>query len=71
MRRPSATAVRRARRDRLRPERNVDDEHRQLLDAALSRDADKSAAMLAAHYRKTAQFIEHIISTQDRQALHA
>ena len=52
------------------PERNVDDEHRQLLDAALSRDADKSAAMLAAHYRKTAQFIEHIISTQDRQALH-
>ena len=53
------------------PERNVDDEHRQLLDAALSRDADKSAAMLAAHYRKTAQFIEHIISTQDRQALHA
>ena len=52
------------------PERNVDDEHRQLLDAALSRDADKSAACWA-HYRKTAQFIEHIISTQDRQALHA
>ena len=70
MRRPSATAVRRA---PARPPtgRNVDDEHRQLLDAALSRDADKSAAMLAAHYRKTAQFIEHIISTQDRQALHA
>ena len=71
MRRPSATAVRRAGATAYGPERNVDDEHRQLLDAALSRDADKSAAMLAAHYRKTAQFIEHIISTQDRQALHA
>jgi GntR family carbon starvation induced transcriptional regulator len=28
-------------------------------------------AMLAAHYRKTAQFIEHIISQDDRQAIHA
>ena len=53
------------------PERNVDDEHRQLLDAALSRDVEGSVAMLAAHYRKTAQFIEHIISQDDRQAIHA
>jgi len=26
--------------------------------------------MLAAHYRKTAQFIEHIISQDDRQAIN-
>lgn len=42
-----------------------------LLDAALSRDVEGSVAMLAAHYRKTAQFIEHIISQDDRQAIHA
>ncbi|MCV5555627.1 FCD domain-containing protein, partial [Escherichia coli] len=53
------------------PERNVDDEHRQLLEAALSRDVERSVEMLAAHYRKTAQFIEHIISQEDRQAIHA
>ncbi|KRC84901.1 GntR family transcriptional regulator [Achromobacter sp. Root83] len=53
------------------PERDVDDEHRQLLDAAISRDVDGSVAMLAAHYRKTAQFIERIISQPDSQARHA
>ncbi|KAG1247579.1 hypothetical protein G6F65_020089 [Rhizopus arrhizus] len=53
------------------PERNVDDEHRQLLDAAISRDIEGSVAMLAAHYRKTAQFIERIISQPDTQARHA
>ncbi|MFD4838035.1 GntR family transcriptional regulator [Achromobacter sp. NPDC058515] len=52
-------------------ERNVDDEHRQLLDAALSRDADRSAAMLAAHYRKTAQVIERILAWPGRQAASA
>lgn len=53
------------------PERDVDDEHRQLLDAAISRDVEGSVAMLAAHYRKTAQFIERIISQPDPQARHA
>lgn len=43
-------------------DRNVDDEHRQLLDAAISRDADRAAAVLAAHYRKTAQVIERLLS---------
>ncbi|HEY9269922.1 GntR family transcriptional regulator [Achromobacter sp.] len=49
------------------PERSVDDEHRQLLDAAISRDVEGSVAMLAAHYRKTAQFIERIISQPQSQ----
>lgn len=44
------------------PERNVDDEHRQLLQAAISRDADRAAAMLAAHYRRTAQVIEDLLT---------
>ncbi|MNT97451.1 hypothetical protein D3C72_2397800 [compost metagenome] len=50
------------------PERNVDDEHRQLLQAAISRDADRAVAMLAAHYRRTAQVIEHILTRPAGQA---
>ncbi len=42
------------------PERNVDDEHRQLLDAALTRNADLLVQTLTQHYRKTAQFIEEV-----------
>lgn len=53
------------------PERNVDDEHRQLLDAAISRDAPRSVALLAAHYRRTAQVIEEILSGTGRQAASA
>ena len=42
-------------------DRNVDDEHRQLLDAAIARDAERATALLAAHYRRTAQVIEDIL----------
>lgn len=53
------------------PQRNVDQEHRLLLEAALSRDADRAAATLAAHYRKTAQFIEQVLEQAGRQAASA
>ena len=50
------------------PERNVDDEHRLLLDAAISRDAERAAALLAEHYRRTAQVIERILAAPGEQA---
>lgn len=53
------------------PQRNVDQEHRLLLEAALSRDADRAAATLAGHYRKTAQFIEQVLEQAGRQAASA
>lgn len=43
-------------------QRSVDEEHRQLLDAALSRDAVRAGVLLAEHYRRTAQFIEAVLS---------
>jgi DNA-binding GntR family transcriptional regulator len=49
-------------------ERNVDDEHRALLDAAVMRDADCAAALLAAHYRETAQVIARILALPEGQA---
>lgn len=49
-------------------ERDVDDEHRALLDAAVSRDADRAVALLAAHYRETAQVIARILSLPEGQA---
>jgi len=53
------------------PQRSVDQEHRLLLEAAVSRDADRAAATLAAHYRKTAQFIEQVLGQAGRQAANA
>ncbi|MFC5420155.1 FCD domain-containing protein [Bosea eneae] len=38
--------------------RDVAFEHRQIMDAALARDADTAQALLAAHYRRTAELIE-------------
>ncbi len=52
------------------PQRNIDDEHRQLLDAAISRDVERSTAMLAAHYRKTAEFIQHIIEQGEQRVVN-
>ncbi|OAE59999.1 GntR family transcriptional regulator [Achromobacter xylosoxidans] len=49
-------------------ERDVDDEHRALLDAAVARDAGRAAALLAAHYRATAQVIERILALPEGQA---
>lgn len=38
--------------------RDVAQEHRQIMDAALARRADEAAALLAAHYRKTSELVE-------------
>ena len=40
------------------PERNELEEHRDLMDAMLARDADKAVALLDAHYQRTGQQIE-------------
>jgi DNA-binding GntR family transcriptional regulator len=41
--------------------RPVEDEHRALLDAALSRDAEAATALLAAHYRRTAEMVRRAL----------
>lgn len=38
--------------------RDVAQEHRQIMEAALARRADEAAALLAAHYRKTSDMVE-------------
>ncbi len=38
--------------------RDVAQEHRQIMDAALARRADEAAALLDAHYRKTSELVE-------------
>ena len=43
-------------------ERSVDAEHRQLLDAALAHDTERAIALLADHYRRTAEFIEVVLA---------
>lgn len=53
------------------PQRDVDQEHQLLLQAALSRDADRAIAALAGHYRETARFIEQVLTRADRQAASA
>jgi DNA-binding GntR family transcriptional regulator len=46
-----------------------DDEHRQITDAILARDADKAVSLLAAHLRKTSELVktvlEHGVPSQD------
>lgn len=41
--------------------RNVEDEHRAILDAAIERDAEKAADLLQTHYRKTGDFLSELI----------
>lgn len=43
-------------------ERNVGDEHRQLLDAAVARDAVLAAGLLARHYRATGRRVSHSLN---------
>lgn len=38
--------------------RDVAQEHRQIMEAALARRADEAAALLAAHYRRTSELVE-------------
>lgn len=42
--------------------RNIELEHKQIMDATLNRDVKKACALLAAHYRRTAESIEKVIS---------
>lgn len=41
--------------------RNVEDEHRAILDSAIERDIDKAAELLQTHYRKTGEFLSELI----------
>jgi len=45
--------------------RDVSQEHREIVDAALARDHKAATALLAAHYNKTAQLIENTLETLD------
>lgn len=38
--------------------RDVTQEHRRIMEAALARDSDEATALLAAHYRKTSEMVE-------------
>lgn len=40
------------------PARNVEDEHRSIADAVISRDTDKAVALLTQHFRRTGAFLE-------------
>lgn len=45
--------------------RNVSQEHHQIVEAALNRDADRAAALLADHYNRTTQLIEASLTQQE------
>lgn len=40
------------------PSRNVEDEHRAIMDAVISRDTDKAVGLLTQHYKRTGAFLE-------------
>ena len=40
------------------PNRKLEDEHRAIMDAAISRNADKAVALLAEHYQRSAMILE-------------
>ncbi|MGE4327167.1 MAG: GntR family transcriptional regulator [Pseudodonghicola sp.] len=56
------------RRATLRHERDVEAEHKAILDATLARDGDRAAALLAAHYRQTGAFLEQVLAERDSAA---
>ncbi|QMU59950.1 MAG: FCD domain-containing protein [Boseongicola sp.] len=41
--------------------RNVTDEHKLIMDAAISRDADKAAELLQGHYQRTGAFLSGLV----------
>ncbi|WP_026350049.1 GntR family transcriptional regulator [Bordetella sp. FB-8] len=56
---------------RIRPalggmDRDVGKEHQALMDAALTRDAERAVRLLTEHYRKTVELIEKIASFDDK-----
>lgn len=50
------------------PARDVQAEHEALAKATLARDADLACALLADHYRRTAQRVERMMTRPDQQA---
>ncbi|RDK10794.1 hypothetical protein DN412_09135 [Cupriavidus lacunae] len=49
-------------------ERDVATEHRQLLDAAVARDAGHAAGLLARHYRETGRIVKQILALGPAEA---
>lgn len=49
------------------PERRITDEHGQIADAALARDANRAVALLNDHYRKTGDFLVRTLAEQERK----
>lgn len=45
--------------------RNIITEHQELMDVTLARDTERAVSLLAAHYRRTAQFIDDAIVEQE------
>ncbi|MGD9863682.1 MAG: GntR family transcriptional regulator [Pseudodonghicola sp.] len=52
----------------LRHERDVEAEHKAILDAALARDGERAAALLAAHYRQTGHYLEQVLRDRETAA---
>lgn len=55
----------------LRRDRDVGAEHQAILDAALDRDADRAADLLAVHYRETGRFLDRVLRGEGGQAAPA
>jgi DNA-binding GntR family transcriptional regulator len=44
------------------PRRNIEAEHRDMMNAALSRDADGAVAKLVTHYQKTGAYLKKALA---------
>ena len=53
------------------PERKIEDEHNQIAQAALARDAESAASLLVDHYRKTGEFLYQRLAEREDTALKA
>ncbi len=53
------------------PERQVEDEHSQIAEAALARDAARAEHLLVDHYRKTGEFLYQQLAEREGAALKA
>ena len=56
-------------RNYLNPERDVTAEHRQLLDAAVARDAGLAVGLLARHYRETGRMVRRMLMSTPAQGV--
>lgn len=53
------------------PERQVNDEHSQLAEAALARDTEKAVDLLVDHYRKTGEFLRQQLAEREEDTRQA